>query len=190
MSGGVKVSVRRGGLDPGLPLPSDDAAIDLLGVALFGRLGAAVARGRAGPAALGFFEDGVQQVDLGPAIERGAAVVQQLLAATAGQPGCLCVAQLAVLHARRPGRQYQAFATVLLELPDNRWWMVWAAGSAWPGGPGCGCSSRPPAPKRGSTSCIERGGCRALTRRARPGRPARLARRVARLPGPSSPEPA
>lgn len=126
MSGGVKVSVRRGGPDPGLPVPSDDAGVDQLGAALFVRLAAAVARSRAGPAALAFFEDGVQQVDLGPAIERGAAVVQQLLAATAGQPACLCVAQLAVLHARRPGRPAQTFATVFLELPDNRWWMRWA----------------------------------------------------------------
>lgn len=135
MSAGVKVSVRRGGPDPGLPVPHDDAGVEQLGGALFDRLTAAVARGRAGPAALAFFEDGVQQVDLGPAIERGAPVVHQLLAATAGQSACVCVAQLAVLHARRPGRPTQAFATVFVELPDNRWWMRWApAEQAAPGG--------------------------------------------------------
>ena len=135
MSGGVKVPVRRGGRDPGLPLPGDEAAVEQLGGALFDRLSAAVARGRAGPAVLAFFEDGVQQVDLGPAIERGAMVVQQLIAATAGQPGCLGVAQLAVLHASRPDRPRQSFATVFIELPDNRWWMRWAPAVAGGGPP-------------------------------------------------------
>ncbi len=99
--------------------PRDDD--DALGLALWGRLCAAIPHGMPRPALFTFFPEVAQIVDLPPVLAAGGDV-HRAIAAFASQPEAEAIAAAGVMVRRRQGRVVGRAAMVFLEWPDGRWW--------------------------------------------------------------------
>ncbi len=140
MSSRVRLRVKRSPRDPAVLPPADDHT---LGMAVWDRLAATLAKGRPRPALVVVREATVEQFDLvelsrtvGPATPRLVAALAAQIDADR-QTTVQCTALVGALRLHKPGRPPQPAAVVFVEWPDGRWWTAHAplaaeGGIQWP----------------------------------------------------------